>query len=62
MTDDEPTIRDADFDVRPPRNEESERNLERQEETPEEIAESNSERPLMEVEEENRPPDFPAVF
>ena len=62
MTDREPPIIDDDSEVRSPRNEESERSLERQEATPEEIAEAKSENPLMEVEEENRPPDFPVVF
>ena len=62
MTDRKPIIRDADSEVPPPRNEESERNLERPEETPTEFAEEKSDNPLMEVEEEDRPPDFPIVF
>lgn len=62
MTDRELTFKDADAEVRSPRNEESERNLERREVTPQESAEAASENPLMEVEEEDRPPDFPIVL
>ncbi len=62
MTDREPPIVDADAEVRPPQNEESERSLERREVNPDEIAEAKSANPLMEVEDENRPPDFPVVF
>ncbi len=62
MAEREPPIKDAESEVGPPRDEESERNLERREVNPQETTEAASENPFMEVEEETPPPDFPIIF